>query len=89
MVTVAVTEPDFGSDVAGMKVAATKKGDGWVINGVKTWCTFAGYADTMLVLVRTDPDLSKGHRGLSIVIAEKPRFEGHSFGYDQPNGGHI
>lgn len=89
MVSVCVTEPDFGSDVAGMKVQATRKNGGWVINGVKTWATFAGYADTLLVLVRTDPDLTKGHKGLSIVIAEKPRFDGHSFSYDQPQGGHI
>lgn len=89
MVSVAVTEPDYGSDVAGMKVSATKKDGGWAINGVKTWCTFAGYGDTLLVLVRTDLDLSKGHKGLSIVIAEKPRFKGHSFNFDQPNGGHI
>lgn len=89
MVAVAVTEPDYGSDVAGMKVSATKKEGGWVINGCKTWCTFAGYADTLLVLARTDPDLTKGHKGLSILIAEKPSFEGHEFTYDQPNGGHI
>lgn len=89
MVSVAVTEPDFGSDVAGMKVTAKKTENGWLVNGVKTWCTFAGYADTMMVLVRTDPDLTKGHKGLSILIAEKPRFNGHEFSYDQPNGGHI
>lgn len=89
MVGVAVTEPDFGSDVAGMKVAATKTNGGWLINGVKTWCTFAGYADTLLVLVRTNPDLSQGHKGLTIMIAEKPRFKEHSFTYDQPQGGHI
>lgn len=89
MVGVAVTEPDYGSDVAGMKVAATKTKGGWLINGVKTWCTFAGYADTLLVLVRTNPDLSQGHKGLTIMIAEKPRFKEHSFTYDQPNGGHI
>ena len=42
MVAVAVTEPDFGSDVAGIKVTATRssEGDGWLVNGVKTWCTF-------------------------------------------------
>ena len=51
---VAVTEPDFGSDVAGMKVTATKVDGGWHINGVKTWCTFAGFADTILVLARTE-----------------------------------
>lgn len=87
MVAVAVTEPDFGSDVAGMKVTATRKESkgqkGWVINGVKTWCTFAGYADTLMVLCRTDPDMSKKHKGMSILIAEKPRFDGHEFKYDQ------
>jgi (2S)-methylsuccinyl-CoA dehydrogenase len=94
MASVAVTEPDYGSDVAGMKVNAKPKESngkkGWVINGVKTWCTFAGYADTLMVLCRTDPDLSKKHRGMSILIAEKPRFDGHEFKYDQPeHGGHI
>jgi (2S)-methylsuccinyl-CoA dehydrogenase len=96
MAAVAATEPDYGSDVAGMKVAAARKElngkKGWIINGVKTWCTFAGYADSIMVLCRTDPDMSKKHRGMSILIAEKPRFEGHEFKYDQPSaegGGHI
>lgn len=93
MAAVAATEPDYGSDVAGMKVTATRKEvngkKGWIINGVKTWCTFAGYADTLMVLCRTDPDMSRKHRGLSILIAEKPRFEGHEFKYAQPEGGHI
>jgi len=96
MAGVAAPEPDYGSDVAGMKVAATRKElngkKGWVINGVKTWCTFAGYADSMMVLCRTDPDMAKKHRGMSILIAEKPRFEGHEFSYDQPadqGGGHV
>ncbi len=93
MAAVAVTEPDFGSDVAGMKVSAKRQEasgkKGWVINGVKTWCTFAGYADSLMVLCRTDPDMSKKHRGMSILIAEKPRFDGHEFKYDQPEGGHI
>jgi (2S)-methylsuccinyl-CoA dehydrogenase len=94
MAAVAVTEPDFGSDVAGMKVTAKPKESkgqkGWVINGVKTWCTFAGYADTLMVLCRTDPDMSKKHRGMSILIAEKPRFDGHAFKFDQAeHGGHI
>lgn len=89
MVAVAVTEPDFGSDVAGMKVSATKTEGGWLINGCKTWCTFAGYADTLLVLARTNPDMSLKHKGLSILIAEKPRFEGHEFEHVQEKGGKI
>lgn len=94
MAGVAVTEPDYGSDVAGMKVSAKPKESngqkGYVINGVKTWCTFAGYADSLMVLCRTDEDMSKKHRGMSLFIAEKPRFDGHEFSYDQPDhGGHI
>lgn len=89
MVAVAVTEPDFGSDVAGMKVAASKTQGGWLINGCKTWCTFAGHADTLLVLARTDPDLKLKHKGLSILIAEKPRFDGHEFSHTQTGGGKI
>ncbi|MCU1351637.1 MAG: putative acyl-CoA dehydrogenase, partial [Acidimicrobiales bacterium] len=45
MNAVAVTEPDFGSDVAGVKVTATPTDGGWLINGVKTWCTFGARAD--------------------------------------------
>lgn len=86
---VAVTEPDFGSDVAGMKVTATKNDEGWVINGTKTWCTFAGMADVMLVLVRTDPDMSLKHKGLSLVLAEKPRTREHAFEVKQPGGGSM
>src|SRR5437764_12449288 len=48
MNAVAVTEPDFGSDVAGIKVTATPAAGGWKINGVKTWCTFAGRADVVM-----------------------------------------
>ena len=72
MAAVAVTEPDFGSDVAGLKVTATPAegpdGDaGYVINGVKTWCTFGARADVLMLLARTDPDRSKTHRGLQPV----------------------
>lgn len=81
---VAVTEPDFGSDVAGLKVSATPVEDGWVLNGQKTWCTFAGLADVMMVLARSDADATKGHRGLTIFLAEKPRFDGHEFEWQQP-----
>lgn len=84
---VAVTEPDYGSDVAGMKVAAVKVDGGWKINGVKTWCTFAGMADVMLVLARTNPDLKLKHKGLSILLAEKPPTRDHEFDYKQPQGG--
>ena len=86
MAAVAVTEPDFGSDVAGVKVTATPAradGAGWLINGVKTWCTFGARADVLMLLARTDPDRSKAHRGLSLFIVPKPRGDGHGFEFVQ------
>lgn len=89
MVAVAVTEPDYGSDVAGVKVTATAApgpdGEpGYVINGVKTWCTFAARADVLMLLARTDPDRSKTHRGLSGFIVPKPQGDSHGFQFAQP-----
>ena len=88
MAAVAVTEPDFGSDVAGLKVTATRAAgpggaSGWVITGVKTWCTFAARADVLMLLARTDPDRSLAHRGLSLFVVPKPRGEGHGFEFTQ------
>jgi (2S)-methylsuccinyl-CoA dehydrogenase len=89
MAAVAVTEPDFGSDVAGIKVTATgaagaDDAPGYVINGVKTWCTFGARADVLMLLARTDPDRAKTHRGLSLFIVPKPRGDGHGFEFTQP-----
>jgi len=89
MGAVAVTEPDFGSEVGGLKTTAVRDGDEWVINGVKTWCTFAGRADVLMLLARTDPDRSLAHRGLSLFIVPKPRAEGHSFEFTQDGGGKM
>jgi (2S)-methylsuccinyl-CoA dehydrogenase len=88
---VAVTEPDYGSDVAGLKVTATPSSDGtyWTINGVKTWCTFAARANVLLLLARTDPDRSKTHRGLSLFLVEKPIANGHGFEFSQDHGGKM
>jgi (2S)-methylsuccinyl-CoA dehydrogenase len=88
MAAVAVTEPDYGSDVAGLKVTATKQEDGtYVVNGVKTWCTFAARADVLMLLARTDPDKSLAHRGLSLFIVPKPRGDGHGFEFTQEGTG--
>ena len=89
MAAVAVTEPDFGSDVAGIKVTATRRGDGWAVNGVKTWCTFAARADVLMLLARTDPDPAAGHRGLSLFVVPKERAEGSGFVLTQPGGGRL
>jgi (2S)-methylsuccinyl-CoA dehydrogenase len=86
MNAVAVTEPDFGSDVANIVTAAAPTPGGWLINGVKTWCTFAARADVIMLLARTDPDRSASHRGLSLFIVEKPRGDGHGFTFTQDPG---
>jgi len=89
MNAVAVTEPDFGSDVAGLKVTATQVDGGWAINGVKTWCTFGARADVLMLLARTDPDRSAAHRGLSMFIVPKERGDGHGFVLEQEGGGKM
>ncbi len=87
MAAVAVTEPDYGSDVANLKVTATRAGGGgWLINGVKTWCTFGARADVLMLLARTDPDRSKAHRGLTLFVVPKPRGAGHGFELTQEAG---
>jgi (2S)-methylsuccinyl-CoA dehydrogenase len=91
MVGISVTEPDIGSDVASVKCRADagevggKKG--YLINGAKAWCTFAGRANVLALLARTDPDFKKGARGLSLFIVEKDTFTGHSFEMKQATGG--
>jgi (2S)-methylsuccinyl-CoA dehydrogenase len=91
MAAVAVTEPDFGSDVAGLKTTATAAdgsdgAPGWVINGVKTWCTFGARADVLMLLARTDPDRLKAHRGLSLFVVPKPRGDSPGFEFVQESG---
>ncbi len=86
MGAVAVTEPDYGSDVAGVVTSAVPTEGGWLINGVKTWCTFAARADVLMLLARTDPDRTKAHRGLSLFLVPKPRGEGHGFLFTQEEG---
>ena len=89
MAGVMVTEPDFGSDVAGIKVTATPTEGGYLVSGVKTWATFAGRADLLMLLARTDPDRSVGHRGLSLFVVEKEPVPGHSFALTQEGGGTL
>jgi (2S)-methylsuccinyl-CoA dehydrogenase len=86
LVAVATTEPDFGSDLARMDCRAERAEGGWLVTGTKLWCTFAGRAELVMLLLRTGDD---GHRGLSVFVAEKPRFSGHEFRYEQPGGGNL
>jgi (2S)-methylsuccinyl-CoA dehydrogenase len=93
MVGISVTEPDTGSDVASVRCRA-ERGEqagkaGWFITGAKAWCTFAGRADVLALLARTDPDVKLGARGLSLFIVPKESFDGHEFETRQPGGGTL
>ena len=89
LAAIAVTEPDFGSDVANITTTATKTDGGWLINGTKTWCTFAARAEVLVLLARTDPDRSKAHRGLSLFLVDKQRGDSHGFVLNQDSGGRL
>jgi (2S)-methylsuccinyl-CoA dehydrogenase len=73
--TAVFTEPEAGSDLGSLRTRARRDGDAWRVTGAKTWITHAARADLMTLLVRTDPQ-SKDHRGLSMLLAEKPRGTG-------------
>ncbi len=70
--TAVFTEPNTGSDLASLRTRAVRSGDAWVVTGNKTWITHPVRADLMTLLVRTDPD-APGYKGLSMLLAPKPR----------------
>jgi (2S)-methylsuccinyl-CoA dehydrogenase len=70
--TAVFTEPNVGSDLASLKTRAVREGDVYKIYGNKTWITHPVRADLMTLLVRTNPK-EPGYRGLSMLLAEKPR----------------
>ena len=65
----AITEPEAGSDAVSIKTSAVKKGNGWIINGSKTWISTGDVADIVVIFAQTDP--SKGHKGITAFIVEK------------------
>jgi citronellyl-CoA dehydrogenase len=71
---IAVTEPDAGSDVAGIKTRAVRDGDDWVINGSKTFITNAATADWLCLLTVTDPDAGYGGYTQIVVPTDAPGF---------------
>ena len=70
--TAVFTEPNTGSDLASLKTRAVRQGDVYKVYGNKTWITHPVRADLMTLLVRTNPE-ETGYRGLSMLLAEKPR----------------
>jgi (2S)-methylsuccinyl-CoA dehydrogenase len=93
MVAISVTEPDTGSDVASVKCKAepgvVNGKQGFLINGAKAWCTFAGRANIIALLARTNQDPKSGARGLSLFVVEKDQFSGHEFEMKQATGGAL
>jgi alkylation response protein AidB-like acyl-CoA dehydrogenase len=73
------SEPEAGSDMANLQTRAVKDGDSYVVNGQKTWSTFAPYSTMAVLLARTDPE-SRRHRGISFFLVDlnTPGIEVHS-----------
>ena len=86
---ISITEPNTGSDVAAVSLKATPTEGGWLLNGSKTWCTFAGRSELIVVLARTNPDTALGYKGLSMFLIEKPSYPGHRFEHIQSAGGKL
>ena len=87
--TAVFTEPNTGSDLASLATRAEKTDSGYKIIGAKTWITHGARADMMTLLARTDPE-NKGHGGLTMFLAEKPRgTEAEPFPAEGMQGGEI
>jgi len=87
--TAVFTEPDTGSDLGALRTRAVREDGAYKVTGNKTWITHAARSDLMTLLVRTDPD-SKDWRGLSMLLAEKPRgTDGDPFPAPGMSGGEI
>jgi acyl-CoA dehydrogenase len=66
---IAMTEPDAGSDLQGIRTTAVRDGGNYVLNGQKTFITNGQLADIVIVVARTD--LAKGHKGISLLVVER------------------
>jgi (2S)-methylsuccinyl-CoA dehydrogenase len=87
--TAVFTEPNTGSDLASLRTRAQREGDSYRVYGNKTWITHPVRADLMTILVRTDPS-EPGHRGLSMLLAEKARgSDAEPFPVEGLTGGEI
>lgn len=71
----AMSEPNAGSDMAGVSCRAKRDGDDWIINGNKYWCTFADGADFISVICRVETDSEERQAGMKSIAVEKPRGE--------------
>ena len=87
--TAVFTEPNTGSDLGNLRTRAIRDGDFYRVTGAKTWITHGARSDLMTMLVRTDP-ATAGYRGLSLLLAAKPRgTEGNPFPAPGMSGSEI
>ncbi|WP_433496482.1 acyl-CoA dehydrogenase family protein [Sphaerimonospora sp. CA-214678] len=84
---IGLTEPDAGTDLQGIRTVARRDGDHYVVNGTKTWITNARHADPLPVLVKTDPDATPAHRGMSVLLVDADT-PGHTVTKDIPKLGY-
>jgi alkylation response protein AidB-like acyl-CoA dehydrogenase len=82
----ALTEPDAGTDLQGIRMTAKRDGDHYVINGTKTWITNGAEGSCFAMLVKTDPHAEPRYKGMSLFIA--PKQEGFSVGRKLPKLGY-
>jgi alkylation response protein AidB-like acyl-CoA dehydrogenase len=74
----ALTEPDAGTDLQGIRMTARRDGDHYIINGTKTWITNGAEGSCFAMLVKTDPGAQPRHKGMSLFIA--PKMQGFTVG---------
>jgi len=67
----ALTEPNCGTDLQAIRTRAVKDGNGYVVNGTKTWISNGIYGTCFAVMVKTNPDVEPRHRGISLFLIEK------------------
>jgi alkylation response protein AidB-like acyl-CoA dehydrogenase len=82
----ALTEPDAGTDLQGIRMTAKRDGDHYVINGTKTWITNGAEGSCFAMLVKTNPNAQPRYTGMSLFIA--PKQEGFSVGRKLPKLGY-
>jgi alkylation response protein AidB-like acyl-CoA dehydrogenase len=82
----ALTEPDAGTDLQGIRMVARRDGDHYVINGIKTWITNGAEGSCFAMLVKTNPDAKPRYNGMSLFIA--PKMQGFTVGRKLPKLGY-
>ncbi len=84
---IALTEPDAGSDLQGIKTKAVRDGDEYIVTGTKFWITNARFADPLPVLVKTDASADPAHTGMSVLLVDADT-PGYSVSRDIPKLGY-